>query len=70
MCRVLGLSLVGTTTGCTSALGAGARRDAELKGRIVAIWIESGGIYGCPRITRRFLTEGERDLILARPGVR
>lgn len=39
---------------------ARARRDAELKGRIVAIWIESGGIYSCPQIHAVLLAEGER----------
>ena len=39
---------------------ARARRDAELKDRILAKWIESGGIYGCPRIHAVLLAEGER----------
>lgn len=51
---------VGTATGCTEDPLARARRDAELKGGIVAIWIESGGIYGRPRIHAALLAQGER----------
>ena len=43
-----------------SALGGGRRRDAELKGRIVAHWIESRETYGCPRIHAALLAEGHR----------
>lgn len=60
MCRVLGLSLSGYYDWLHRPPSAQARRDAELKGRIVAIWIESGGIYGCPRIHAALLAEGER----------
>ena len=60
MCRVLGLSLSGYYDWVHRPPSARARRDAELKGRIVAIWIESGGIYGCPRIHAALLAEGER----------
>ena len=60
MCRVLGLSLSGYYDWLHRGPSARARRDAELKGRIVAIWIESGGIYGCPRIHAVLLAEGER----------
>ena len=60
MCRVLSLSLSGYYDWLHRGPSARARRDAELKGRIVAIWIESGGIYGCPRIHATLLAEGER----------
>ena len=60
MCRVLGLSsrAAGTMAGCT--VGPRRGRDAELKGGILAKWIESGGIYGCPRIHAALLAGGER----------
>ena len=48
-----------TITGHRQPL-ARARRDAELKGGILAKWIESGGIYGCPRIHAALLAGGER----------
>jgi len=60
MGRVLGLSLSGYYDWLHRGPSARARRDAELKGRIVAIWIESGGIYGRPRIHAVLLAEGER----------
>ena len=46
--------------GPCSPPSARARRDAELKGRILAKWIESGETYGCPRIHAALLAEGER----------
>ena len=60
MCRVLGLSPSGYYGWLRRPPSARARRDAELKGRILAIWIESGGIYGGPRIHAALLAEGER----------
>ena len=39
---------------------ARARRDAELKDRIMVIWSDSGEIYGCPRIHAMLLAEGEQ----------
>ena len=60
MCRVLGLSPSGYYGWLRRQPSARARRDAELKARILAIWIESGGIYGCPRIHAALLAEGER----------
>ena len=60
MCRVLSLSLSGYYDWLHRGPSARARRDAELKGRILAIWIESSGIYGCPRIHAALLAEGER----------
>ena len=60
MCRVLGLSPSGYYGWLRRQPSARARRDAELKARILAIWIESGGIYGCPRIHAALLAGGER----------
>ena len=60
MCRVLGLSPSGYYGWLRRPPSARARRDAELKDRILAKWIESGGIYGCPRIRAVLLAEGER----------
>ena len=60
MCRVLGLSPSGYYGWLRRQPSARARRDAELKARILAIWIESGGIYGCPQIHAALLAEGER----------
>ena len=60
MCRVLGLSSSGYHDWLHRRPSARARRDAELKGGILAKWIESGGIYGCPRIHAALLAAGER----------
>ena len=60
MCRVLGLSPSGYYDWLRRPPSARARRDAELKGRIVAHWIESGETYGCPRIHAALLAEGHR----------
>ena len=60
MCRVLGLSPSGYYDWLRRPPSARARRDAELKGRILAKWIESGETYGCPRIRAALLAEGER----------
>ena len=60
MCRVLGLSSSGYHGWLHRRPSARARRDAELKGGILAKWIESGGIYGCPRIHAALLAGGER----------
>ena len=42
------------------ALGAGAARARNSRGRIMAAWIESGGIYGCPRIHAALRAGDER----------
>ena len=60
MCRVLGLSPSGYYGWLRRPPSARARRDAELKSRIVAKWIESGETYGAPRIHAALLAEGER----------
>ena len=60
MCRVLGLSTSGYYDWLRREPSARARRDAKLKGRIMAKWIESGEIYGCPRIHAALLADGER----------
>ena len=60
MCRVPGLSPGGYYGWLRSPPSARARRDAELKGGIVAHWIESGETYGCPRIHAALLAEGHR----------
>ena len=60
MCRVLGLSTSGYHDWLRRPPSARARRDAELKGRIMAAWIESGGIYGCPRIHAALRAGDER----------
>ena len=60
MCRVLGLSPSGYYGWLKRPLSARARRDAELKARVVAKWIESGETYGCPRIHAALRAEGER----------
>ena len=60
MCRVLGLSTSGYHDWLRRGPSARARRDAELKGRIMATWIESGGIYGCPRIHAALRAGDER----------
>ena len=60
MCRVLGLSSSGYHDWLHRRPSARARRDVELKGGILAKWIESGGIYGCPRIHAALLAGGER----------
>ncbi len=60
MCRVLGLSTGGYNDWLRRPPSVRARRDAELKGRIVAIWIESGEIHGSPRIHAALLAAGER----------
>ena len=60
MCRVLGLSPSGYYGWLRRPPSARARRDAELKGRILAKWIESGETYGAPRIHAALLAAGER----------
>ena len=60
MCRVLGLSPSGYHDWLHRRPSARARRDIELKARILAIWIESGGIYGSPRIHAALRAGGER----------
>ena len=60
MCRVLGLSPSGYYDWLQRPPSARVRRDAELKGRILAKWIESEKIYGCPRIHAALRDEGER----------
>ena len=60
MCRVLGLSTSGYHDWLRRPPSARTRRDAELKGRIMAIWIESGGIYGSPRIHAALRAGDER----------
>ena len=60
MCRVLGLSPSGYNDWLRRPPSARARRDAELTGAILAIWIESGGVYGSPRIHAALRARGER----------
>ena len=60
MCRVLGLSSSGYYDWLRRAPSARARRDAELKIRIKAIWRDSDETYGCPRIHAALLADGER----------
>ena len=54
----------GTTTGCGAGprrgLSARARRDAELKGRILAAWLESRDTNGAPRIRAALRAGGDR----------
>ena len=66
MCRVLGLSTSGYHDWLRRPPSARARRDAELKGGILAIWIESGSVYGCPRIHAALRARGERVARLMR----
>ena len=60
MCRVLGLSPSGYYDWLKRPPSARARRDAELEGRIGAIWTGSGETYGRPRIHAALKAEGER----------
>lgn len=60
MCRVLGLSPSGYYDWLRRPPSARARRDAKLKGGILAKWIESGETYGAPRIHAALLADGER----------
>ena len=60
MCRVLGLSPSGYYDWLRRPPSARARRDAGLKGGILAKWIESGETYGCPRIHAAPRAGGER----------
>ena len=60
MCRVLDLSPSGYYGWLKRPPSARARRDAELKDRIMAIWSDSGEIYGCPRIHAVLLAQGEQ----------
>ena len=60
MCLVLGLSPSGYYDWLQRPPSARARRDAGLKGRILAKWIESEKIYGCPRIHAALQNEGKR----------
>ena len=60
MCRVLDLSPSGYYGWLKRPPSARARRDAELKDRIMVIWSDSGEIYGCLRIHAVLLAEGEQ----------
>ncbi len=60
ICLVLGLSPSGYYGWLRRPPSARARRDGELKGRILANWVENGGTYGAPQIHAAFLAEGER----------
>ena len=60
MCRVPGLSPSGYYGWLRRLPPARARRDAELRVRILAKWMESGETYGCPRIHAALLADGER----------
>ena len=60
MCRVLDLSSSGYYGWLKRPPSARARRDAELKDRIMAIWSDNGEIYGRPRIHAVLLAQGER----------
>ena len=60
MCRVLDLSPSGYYGWLKRPPSARARRDAELKDRIMAIWSDNGEICGCPRIHAVLLGQGER----------
>ena len=60
MCRVLGLSPSGYYGWLNRPPSARARRDAELKVTIMAIWCDSDETYGCPRIHAALLAGGER----------
>ena len=60
MCRVLGLSTSGYNDWLHRPPAARARHDAEFKAGILTIWIESGGIYGSPRIHAALRAGGER----------
>ena len=61
MCRVLGLSPSGYHDWLRRPPSARARRDAELKGRILAKWIESGGDLRGPADPRGAAGGGRAD---------
>ena len=50
ICRVPGLSPGGYDDWLRRPPPARARRDAELKGGVLAIWIESGGFHNTRRL--------------------
>ena len=60
MCRVLGLSPSGYYDWLRRGPSARTRRDAELKGRILAAWLEGRETCGAPRIRAALLAGGER----------
>ena len=60
MCRVLGLSPSGYYGWLRRQPSARARRDAELKVRIKAIWRDSDETYGYPRIYAALRAEDQR----------
>lgn len=60
MCRVLGLSTSGYYDWLRRTPSLRARRDDVLKGKIMEIWKDSAGIYGCPRIHAALRAAGER----------
>ena len=60
MCRMLGLSTSGYSDWRKRPPSARARRDEELKKRILEIWTESHETYGSPRIHAALQAEGER----------
>ena len=60
MCRMLGLSPSGYYAWLKRPPSAHARRDAELKARILAIYEENRRVYGRPRIHAELADEGQR----------
>ncbi|MDE2875178.1 MAG: IS3 family transposase [Gemmatimonadota bacterium] len=60
MCRALELSSSGYYQWLTRAPSAHSRRDDELRELIQAIWIESDGTYGRPRIHAALREAGVR----------
>lgn len=60
MCRALGLSRSGYYGWLRRPPSARERRDDELRSRIRAIWSDSGGTYGRPRIHAALRREGVR----------
>lgn len=60
ICRALGLSASAHYDCLYRRPGARARRDGGRKGRIMTIWIASGGIHCWPRVHTALSAEGSR----------
>ncbi len=60
MCHMLGLSTSGYYAWLKRPPSEHARRDAELKVRILAIYEENRRVYGRPRIHAELIEQGER----------
>ncbi|SMQ94559.1 IS3 family transposase [Xanthomonas fragariae] len=59
MCKVFGLHPSGYSAWRSAWVSTRANDDARVLGLIKQFWLESGGVYGCRKITRDLRNLGE-----------